>query len=73
MYYLYLDNELISESTELCEIAEIVIVELLNDCEHLQRSLKLMDCMVRSIVKRNRYEISLPHDSEAVIYYGERQ
>lgn len=72
MYYLYLDNELIAESDLLYEIAEIIIVEILNNSLDFHRTVVFLLMFGRDLLRSNYFEWSI-QGSEVRVYYGKRQ
>lgn len=70
MFYLYLDSELISVSTELCEIADIIIHEILNPNAILVEY-RIVSDIAFALASFGEWSHTLG-DSIVRVYYGER-
>ena len=66
MFYLYFDRDLIAESEKFSEIADIIIVEILNNCES---ALDIIFKCIDDLLAYNHALVNLM-DSTLEVYYG---
>ena len=66
MFYLYFDRDLIAQSEKFSEIADIIIVEILNNCES---ALDIVFYVVNGLLAYDHALVNL-RDSTLEVYYG---
>lgn len=68
MFYLYLDGELISQSELFSEIADIIFVEILKDC---QCKFELLDKLLIGLLEHHYGSFYVPGFTSLVeVYHG---